>query len=401
MKFEPLTFGYEWEALLLKPNLMPLDKREIEWMANRIREKLPWSRTGLDDMPGFDAWLLEIRSGIMSSYDEMKERTHLQVQLIKKMAKFKDWTFFPCGSHPAFGNAIGLHVHIGTINKFESATCLANSLARYAPCFAALSSNSPVWGLESREYKSYRVLKFADWCSVARVITDPEIAQFHWGDDVSVKIGMHPTIEFRIGDSSSSEQFVNEYVAFVVAFVSTFIKKEISFNKEQYIESILNRWRAAKYGLQAIFLWNGKEVPVTDILNDMLSKSDLKAIKCPGLNLIPKMLCLRQTQADFQLLIHSYNKDPHQFAKALSNLLSKKDQFKIYLKMAKKLPILEPISIDDYLLSKITIETPYEYLHTLTGLPYPILEQNLNKLEKSGKIKSEKIPEEGLVYTRI
>jgi len=36
-KFSPITFGYEWECLLLKDDLSLADERDIREVANHIR----------------------------------------------------------------------------------------------------------------------------------------------------------------------------------------------------------------------------------------------------------------------------------------------------------------------------------------------------------------------------
>ncbi len=402
-KFSPLTFGYEWETLLLKSNLMFLEKKDVEYMAHHLRKKFPWSRTGLDYIPGFDARLLEIRSGILSSFDELKNRTDLQVKEIEKICKEKKWGFFPIGVHPAIGGAIGLHCHIGSIYDFADATRIANLLTIYAPAFAALSCNSSVWAPgESGEYKSYRILKYADYNSMVRRVSAPSIAQWSWGDDVCVKTDAHSTIELRIGDAASSRTFVSEYVAFVTAFITRFAEKGIpNFDQKLYIESIENRWKAAKYGLQAIFLWNGQQREITDILREMLNMADFKKIGCKGLSLIPKMIELKQTQADWQNFMHKFDKDHHRYAKTISNILNREDPFTKYLSSAPVLPSVKPMKIEDYILSYIGKETPIICIYELLQLPYYILNQKLKKLVKQGKIKRERSPEKCEYYSRL
>ncbi len=401
--FEPITFGYEWETLILKPDLSLAENRDVEWLGRYIRNRFPWSRTGIDYLGwGREGRLLEIRSGILKSYTQLVEETYLQIEEIRRVCKEKEWIFLPAGSHPAIGNAVGLHVHMGSIYDFSVATRIADVLIKYAPCFSALASNSPIWGTDlKREFKSYRVLRNADYNSTVRRISREGIAQFFWGDDVCVKTDIHSTIELRIGDSASSEELTKQYVAFVIAFVIGFLKKNTQrFSKNLYIEYIENRFQAARYGLQARFTWDGKDRNVVDILWDMMDTADFKAIGCNGLGLIEEMLQKRQTQADFCLFIHKFHGDVFELTRELGNLTGRENAFRDYLSKAPQLPSLEPLRIDDFILSYITKETPISYIYELLNLPYGVLTERLAKLIKEGKIIRERTPEYGERYTR-
>lgn len=386
--------------------MMPIKNQEIEQLSHRLREKIYHSRTGLDFIPQFEGRLLEIRSGIIKSWPQLLETTEKIFTETQKICKEKKWVFFSAGSLPVFGCAVGLHVHIGSCYTVKAANPLADSLIPYAPCFAALMANSPVWNnLENGEYKSYRVLKYADWCSVVRTITDTDYMQMRWGQDVQVKVGTKPTIEFRIADCPSSPQLVSEYTAFVAAFTASVANKTEHVTKQRYLEYIENRWRAARYGLQAMFSWKGKPRPVNEILSEMLdtAKPGFKSIGCrlSDFKIIPKMLELCQTQADWQALIYEKNKDAHRFTKEISRYLQEKNLFEDYLNLALPLKPVKSVDMEKYVLSKIGKDTPYLYLYGLLQLPFGILEKKLKTLERKGKVKVTKIPEEGPQYTRI
>ncbi len=399
----PVTFGYEWETLVLKPDLSLINSSDVEWIARQLRNKFPWSRTGYDYLGwGREGRLLEVRSGILKSYNQLVERTHKQVEEVRKICKDKDWLFLPIGSHPAMGNAVGLHVHIGSIYDFPLATQNADVLVKYAPPFAALAANSPIWGMElSGEFKSYRVLKYAEYNSTVRRIVKPGMEQFVWGDDVCVKTDIHSTIELRIGDSALSLEFANQFVAFVSAFIIGFLKKnKQKFTKTLYLEYIENRFRAAKYGLQAKFVWDGKERDVSCILQEMMEMADLDAIKCHGLGLLKEMLRKRQTQADLCLFLNRYERDAFGLTKRLANLTIKGDYFPDYIRAAQRLPPLKLLNIEDMILSCITKETPISYIYELLNLPYAVLNKRLGRFIKEGKIIRERAPEYGERYTK-
>ncbi len=403
-KLNPITFGYEWETLILKPDLSIVEDRDIEWLGRHLRNKFPWSRTGYDYLGRrMDGRLLEIRTGILTSYEQLIEQTHLQLEEIKRICRNKKWTFLTVATHPAIGNAVGLHIHIGSIYEFVNATEIADVLIKYAPCFAALAVNSPIWSMyEKEEFKSYRVLHHADYCTNVRRISNPEVVQWSWGDDVCVKTDVHSTIELRITDAVSSEELLYQFIAFVVAFVIGFLKTNSQrFSKNLYLEYIENRFRAARCGLQARLKWDGEERDVTDILWDMMDIADFKSIGGGEVGFIKEMLNKRQTQADFCMFIYKYHNDLFQLTRELGNIMKRKNSFLDYLKKAPVLDTLEPINIDDFILSYITRETPLSHIYELLYLPYGVLNERLNKLIKAGKITRERTPEYGERYTRI
>ena len=399
-RFSETTFGHEWESLLLKPNLAIPESRDIREIANNVHSRVYGSETGVDHMHRIGT-MLEIRSKILRNAEELYKCTEEHIKAIYAECKKHKVLFLPCGTHPAFGNAVGLHVHIGTIYDSPDATRIANGLIRYIPCFAALSANSPIYGELIGEYKSYRILYHAQFCSMARAVMSPELAQWRWADDISVKVDWHSTIELRIGDSASSTQFVNEYVLFVVAFFLGAIEYLSSdIDEKSYEEYIVNRWRASKYGLQAIFEWDGESVPVTDILKEMLEISRFDLVGVKGLKLIPQMIEKRQTQADWQLSIYKEINDPFAYTGLLVDLIKAGDPFVDYIEKVDTLPLSEPQPIEDYILSHIAKETPYTVLYELLLLPYSILDRYLDNLVKSGKIKMHCDPRYGKRFTR-
>lgn len=402
MTFDPLTFGYEWETLILKPNMMLIDEEDVEWFSRELRRRLSWSRTGLDILRRTHSKLLEIKSGIMKSYDELIERTATQFKEVGRICSEKGWVFFPVGSHPAFEGAVGFHVHIGSLYQRDYATGLANILSKYAPALAALMANSPVWGpLETSGYKSRRVFRSADWCSTVTAIMDPDLAQPMWGNDVSVTLGMKPTIEVRIGDSPFSKDLLNEYTIFVTALVSAIPESE-QITKEEYIESIENRWRSAKDGLQATFSWKGEPKEVREIIYELLERVEpgYKRVGARPPRLIPLMLEKRLTQADLQIEFYRINPDAHSMAKDLANLIRDEDCFQRYLETAETKGCIPMRNLEDEILSVIGEETPFWYIHGSFPFPFRWLERLLRRLENEGKVRSERTPEKGILYTR-
>jgi len=401
--FDPLTFGYEWETLILKSNMMLLENADVEWFSRELRRRLPWSRTGLDTLRRTQVKLLEIKSGIMTSYDELVERTHRQLEEVNRICSERQWTFFPVGCHPAIEGAVGFHVHIGSSYTHESAVKLANRSPRYVPALAALMANSPIWGpLETPGYKSRRVLRHADWCSAITYIMDPDFAQALWGHDVVVALGLKPTIEVRIGDSPFSEELLNEYTILVTALLFSIPQSE-RMTKGGYIESIENRWRAAKDGLQSTFGWRGQQREAREVVDELVEKAapGYRRLGADAPKLIPLMLEKRLTQADLQIMLQTANPDVHAMARDLANLIKDDKCFRKFLETAPGAGSRPLRNVEDAILSFIGEETPHWHIYGAFGFPFKWLDNFLDTLEKEGKIRAEKTPEKGVLYTRL
>ena len=400
-KFSPITFGYEWECLLLKDDLSLADERDIREVANHVRAAIEGSETGVDyiHMLGL---MLELRSPILRNFDELRESTATHIRAVYDECNKRKLLFLPAGGHPALGNAVGLHVHVGSIYSYPAAAKIANSFMRYAPCFIALAANSPIYGDRVGEFKSYRILTHADFCSVTRLLMSPNLAQWHWGEDVCVKVDWHSTIELRVGDGASSIEFVTEYVAFVTAFMLRMAEEPLTKpTVSQYEEYLINRWRAAKYGLQATFDWDGHPVPVADILGDMLAMARFDLIAMDRLKLIPKMVATRQTQADWQLMLYKTVNDTFAYTGMLTDIVKTDDPFTKYIENAPTLPVCKPDPIENYILANIEKETPYSMLYDLLLIPYGMLDKYLNKLIKTGQIRMQCDPRYGKRFTRV
>jgi hypothetical protein len=325
------------------------------------------------------------------------------VDQIKKICSEKNWVFFPVGCHPAYEGAVGLHIHVGTFYAHRPAVRLANLFSRYVPPLGALMANSPIWGpLEIYGFKTMRVFKSADWCSSITYIMDPDFAQALWGHDVASAIGMKPTMEVRIADCPLSQILLVEYTALVTALLASVPESE-EMSRQDYVESIANRWRAARDGLQATLSWNGEVREVRDILCDFLDEArpGYESLGAEPPVLIPAMLDKRLTQADFQMLFYEANPDPHAMSKDLANALAKGDPFSRYVHESSGLEAIPLRRMEDEILSLIGEETPYWEIYERFRFPVPWLEDLLDSFEKEGKIRSQKTPERGVVFTRL
>ncbi len=398
--FHPLTVGYDWEMAVLRNTTESVGMDEIKKIANEIRRKISWARAGMD----ID--LLELRMEIVSDWNEFREKNRILIDCAKKIAKRKGFTILPIGARPTEQMPIGSHIHIGTITDFTEATRIANTMMKYVPCLVSLACNSPFSRFEIGEFKSYRVIYNAEWCSFPIEMRIPQFSRGGWGEDVQVRLPTKPTIEIRCLDSASDIDLMEEYVALLSGLLYGVLKREKETRKEKDVIKwhSINRFRAAKYGLQAVFHWDGEEKPVSDIFSDIFSIAqeglEVFGASLDDLSIIKRMLKKRQTQADFLLMLTELDKDPFSLFKTITNTLTKEDVFKIYLKKAKQLPLKKPLSLEDFILTKITKDVPYFHLYLLSPLPPFYLNRILNKLEKTGRITKRILPYEGRVYSR-
>ena len=180
----------------------------------------------------------------------------------------------------------GVHVHIGVEDKAKVIP-LINALLTYFPHFQALSASSPYWEGDNTGYASSRALiyqqlptaglppAFADWAEYESFVGDlvrtgviEETSELRWDIRPSSKWG---TIEVRVFDSVSTLEEVGCLAALTQCLVedlSTTLDEHREVPSLQYWFIRENKWRAARYGLDAdiIITRDGAESPVRDEL---------------------------------------------------------------------------------------------------------------------------------------
>jgi len=280
-------------------------------------------------------------------------------------------------------------------------------MARYVAPLAALMANSPVYRARAGEYKSYRVASFAEWCSVPQQLVAPEYAQPSWGGDVCSKLAWGSTVELRVGDGASCTRAMCEFVALVAGLMWHVAEGEQSTEttRDDYNAMMLNRWRAAKYGLQAVFSWEGEESQADQVLTTMVGLAEdgmrLLGIERRELRLVRKMLAKRQTQADFQLaVLEAERGDPYRFTRALANIQRDPRAFEKYLRRAPALAAVEPDDPVSDLVRSIGKETPYPVLLRATPLPPAELDRVLAAKVAEGALTETRSPMGTRLFTR-
>jgi carboxylate-amine ligase len=188
----------------------------------------------------------------------------------------------------------GLHVHVG-IEQHEMAIPLMNQLRTWLPHLLALSSNSPFWTGRNSGIKSYRSIIWRTYPRTGIPNTFTSAGEFDryvadlvgcgcidnakkiWWD-----IRPHPffdTIEFRICDMPATIEDSIALAALCQALVAklTWLYKhnmQTNVFPSHYIEE--NKWRAARYGLEAQIMDFGQKrsLSMRDSINEVLDFVD-------------------------------------------------------------------------------------------------------------------------------
>jgi len=401
--FSPRTFSTDWEVLVFDRLGRAVGTEKLLAFAGALRDEL--------DLPVTIDWnALEYTAGINTSFAQFRERLWRFTERAEQLLREYELDLYPAGTHPVERMTQAGHIHVGTITDETAGIRLENQLFRYMPAFAALAANSPVMPGLRGQYKSYRVRYLANYDVTPVAIRDPQCSQQSWGTDASAKVYGVPTLEVRIPDGPSSRCFLAEFATFVAAFVhqqGTKVREEQP-GPAEYREYLVNRWVAAKYGLQATLSWNGEPRPVVEILGEMLDDStDALAIlgaSRADLPLIDRMLARRVCQADWGMTLFARYEDPYLLAAAFGKLLRHWDAFDEYLATAAP---LEPVPFpDEEAILAAHLESIGEGTHFYSTreamyFPPPEADAIIALLEGRGAITRELSPERGLVLSRI
>jgi carboxylate-amine ligase len=184
----------------------------------------------------------------------------------------------------------GIHVHVG-IESLNKVLPLLNGLLTYYPHLQALSASSPYWGGVNTGYASNRALmfqqlptaglpyQFTEWAQYEKYVADltttgiiDDFSEVRWDIRPSPKWG---TVEMRACDGLSSPQEIGAVAALIQCLVEH-MSAELDAGRElvtlQPWFARENKWRAARYGLDAEIILNsaGDERLVTDEIRDLL-----------------------------------------------------------------------------------------------------------------------------------
>ena len=314
------TLGVEWELALVDRY-----NGELVSVADQVLRGVNRNHPELqddDEHPHIKQELLlntvELVTGICHTVDEAKEDLARSLAAVREVTDPMGVELFCAGSHPFsaprsqqvtdreryaklidrtqwWGRQMviyGVHVHVGLESR-DKALPVVDGLANYVPHFQALSASSPFWGGEDTGYASQRALMFQqlptaglpfhfdDWAAYESYVQDmfttgviDSVSEIRW--DIR-PVGNLGTVEMRVCDGLSTLQDVGAVAALTQCLVHEFSTTldaggTIPTMQPWHIQE--NKWRAARYGLEAIVILDaeGNERLVTEHLLDLLNR---------------------------------------------------------------------------------------------------------------------------------
>ncbi|MCP2277424.1 glutamate--cysteine ligase [Nocardia amikacinitolerans] len=186
----------------------------------------------------------------------------------------------------------GVHVHVGVSHR-EKVFPILNALLFTYPHLLALSASSPMWAGSDTGYASNRTLmfqqlptaglpfQFENWGQFERFVHDQmqtgvieQLGGMHWDIRPAPKWG---TIEVRICDGISTRAELAALAAFIHCLIVDLDRRidegeDLGTLPPWHVQE--NKWRAARYGLDAIVITDSdnSERLVTDDLMDVLNR---------------------------------------------------------------------------------------------------------------------------------
>jgi glutamate---cysteine ligase / carboxylate-amine ligase len=296
------TLGIEEEYQLLSAEsheLVPrFDEIAAEAADERVRRELMTS-------------VLEAASGVhervSGAIDEVREiRTHLRDAAARRGAliasagthPFSRWEHQEITDTPRYQGVVeelrwvaeqvaifGLHVHVA-VPTADAAAAITTALRTHVPELLALSANSPYWqghatGLASTRSKVFETMprsglppRLDSYAEFDELVRRGSAAGFFedytylWWD-----VRPHPklgTVELRAFDAQTRVENVAGIAALTQSLVATFAERRPAPQPRTLVDE--NKWRAARYGLQAelVDLAHDTERPASEAIRELL-----------------------------------------------------------------------------------------------------------------------------------
>jgi gamma-glutamyl:cysteine ligase YbdK (ATP-grasp superfamily) len=397
--FDPLSVGYDWEMWLNKEGGQLATMDDMRGIAVSARREVPTAPIGLD-------WnQVEFRSGPQTTFKGLLDTAERSLSAAQRAAREKKMELMAGGSHPFAVGVAGEHIHVGTVYDPEDAIRLQNAFFMYTPAFCALMANSPFGCGRLADFKSWRMMINAFWLSRPPSVAQPETYQLSWGFDATARQMDKPTIEVRVCDSAFGPRLASETASLVAAAMYGVAQKGALEPPDEvrYAEYAGNRVNAARWGLQATFLWEGEEVWVVDLLREIISlaKPGLKELGASegDLTTIKAMLDKGQTQSDMQRVYASLDQDPWAYAKKAAHLTGREELFCDYLSQAKALKPVKREEAKDTVMRAVGKDTSFFVILARTGLPGVAAERLARTMENEGTLTRRREIDRGVLYT--
>ncbi|WP_022871779.1 glutamate--cysteine ligase [Nesterenkonia alba] len=319
-KSERGTLGLEWELALVDRQTGDL-RSVAERILEQSRAELP-ELSGEDEHPYVKQELLlntiELVTDVCDTVDQGVEQLRSTARNVMKLCEPLDVDLYSQGSHPFapptkqpvtdkerynelirrtqwWGRQMviyGVHVHVG-LDDVKYAMPAVNALCNYNAHFQALSASSPYWSGEDTGYASNRALmfqqlptagtsfQFEDWSGFEHCVGDlkhtgviEDETEVRWDVRAVPRLG---TVELRVCDGVATLDEIGAIAALTQCIVIDTLRTldsggRVTSMPPWYVQE--NKWRAARYGLDAIIILNsaGDEELVTEHLAKELDR---------------------------------------------------------------------------------------------------------------------------------
>ena len=314
------TLGVEWEVALVDRDSGELAQRAQEVLAAVVSEYPELGEEG--DHPQVTGEFLqntvEMVTGVCQNVPEALEHLSQTQDRIREVTDPRGLEIFAAGTHPFSDWAdqpvvdaeryykvldraqywgrqmviFGLHVHVGVDHR-DKALPVLDGLMNYYPHLLALSANSPYWCGHDTGYASQRAqlfqqlstaglpFHFDSWDEYEAYVADliatdviEETSENRWDIRPVPRFG---TVEMRVCDGPSNLREVGALTALTQCLVESFSRTldqggSIPVMPPWHHQE--NKWRAARYGLDAVVIQDAKnhQTPLTEDLTDVLNR---------------------------------------------------------------------------------------------------------------------------------
>ena len=314
------TLGVEWEVALVDRDSGELAQRAQEVLEAVVSEYPELGEEG--DHPQVTGEFLqntvEMVTGVCQNVPEALEHLSQTQDRIREVTDPRGLEIFAAGTHPFSDWAdqpvvdaeryykvldraqywgrqmviFGLHVHVGVDHR-DKALPVLDGLMNYYPHLLALSANSPDWCGHDTGYASQRAqlfqqlstaglpFHFDSWDEYEAYVADliatdviEETSENRWDIRPVPRFG---TVEMRVCDGPSNLREVGALTALTQCLVESFSRTldeggSIPVMPPWHHQE--NKWRAARYGLDAVVIQDAKnhQTPLTEDLTDVLNR---------------------------------------------------------------------------------------------------------------------------------
>lgn len=306
------TLGVEWEIALIDPAT-----RDLVPLADEVISDVQHENLRVRVEKEFLANTVELVTGVCSTVAEAIDELAEGLAAVQKSAATHGARVWASGSHPFAASEAqrvsdksnynqiiertqywgrqmliwGVHIHVG-IDTADRVWPVINAMMTKYPHLLALSASSPGWAGRDTSYASNRTMlyqqlptsgipyDFKDWDEYSAFIADQKKSGVI-DHDGSMHLDIRPaekwgTIEVRFSDAPTNLRELAAIAALthclVVYYDDLYSAGEQLPSLQQWHNSE-NKWRAARYGMEAIIITSRDtdEVLVTEDLDALLT----------------------------------------------------------------------------------------------------------------------------------